>query len=109
VDSPTKLLPVRLTHAVIGIQGECGELASALEKWIYYGQSLDIVNIKEELGDMLWYISLACNSTGLTLDDVMESNLRKLQSRYPEKYVGHLAIEENRDREAERRELERNA
>ena len=45
----TQLLPIRLNHAVIGMMGEVGELVSQLEKWIYYGRPLDVVNVSEEL------------------------------------------------------------
>jgi len=92
----------RLHHAVLGLAGEVGELASALEKWIHYNQSFDPVNIKEELGDCMWYIALACNALKLDLGQVMEANIRKLQKRYPEKFQESKAKEENRDRDAER-------
>lgn len=96
--------PVRINHAVIGLMGEVGELASALEKWIYYGKLLDVANIKEELGDCLWYIAQLCNATGLSLQDIMTSNIAKLKVRYPEKYTDQNA--ETRDIEAERKALE---
>ena len=94
--------PIRLNHSVLGLTGEVGELAGAIEKWIYYGQQRDDTNIKEELGDCLWYIALACNTLGISLADVMEANINKLKLRYPEKFSEELAKEENRDREGER-------
>lgn len=103
---------VRLNHAVIGMTGEVGEMASILEKWLHYGQPLDLVHWKEELGDLLWYASLACNASGLDLGEVMHANIRKLQARYPTKYTDTQAAEPNRDRTAERQALcptERNA
>lgn len=95
-----------LLHAVIGIQGEAGELAAAAEKWLWYGQALDRVNVKEETGDLLWYIALLCNTLDLDLEDVMEANIAKLRKRFPEKYTDEKAREENRDRAAERQQLE---
>ena len=93
-------LPIRLNHAVIGAMGEIGELAGAVERWIYYGQRLDLPNIKEELGDALWYIALACNAVGIELEDVMEANIRKLRVRYPEKYNDERAAVRDRLGEA---------
>jgi len=90
-------------HAVIGLTGEAGELAMALEHWAFYGKPLDTANISEELGDCLWYIAEACNALGFDLGEVMVANIRKLRSRYPEKYQEDLAEESNRDREAERK------
>jgi NTP pyrophosphatase (non-canonical NTP hydrolase) len=96
----------RLMHALIGLTGEVGEIAASVEHWIYYGQKLDRVNLEEELGDALWYIALACNTLGLTIQGIMDSNIAKLRKRYPEKYSDEQAAEENRDRVAEREALE---
>jgi len=98
-------LPTRLLHSVLGMTGEVGELASNLEKWLYYGQEKDNTNLKEELGDLLWYVAEMCNAAGFELADVMEANIRKLQTRYPKKFDTKLAKEENRNREAEAKDL----
>lgn len=98
---------VPFLHAVIGIQGEAGELAAAVEKWLWYGQALDRVNVKEETGDLLWYIALLCNTLGFDLGEVMEANIAKLRKRFPEKYTDEKALEENRDRAAERDEIDK--
>jgi len=85
--------------------GEVGELAAAVERWIYYGQELDRANVKEELGDLLWYIAECCNAMDFDLQNVMECNIAKLKKRYPAKYDGERAKEENRNRPAERAEV----
>lgn len=95
---------VRLNHAVVGLAGEVGELAGAVEGWVYYGKDLDVKNVKEELGDLCWYIAEACNALGISLSNVMEANILKLQVRYPEKYTDDAAA--NRDLEAEAKALE---
>lgn len=100
------LLATRLSHAAFGLSTETGELTDALKKWLYYGQNLDTANIKEELGDCLWYIALACNALGFNMNEVMEANIAKLRQRYPEKYTDAQAAEENRDRRAEKKVLE---
>ena len=105
VESSNLLVATRLTHGALGLTGEVGELAYAVEKWIHYGKPLDIVNIKEEVGDCLWYLALVCNAVGIDLGESMEANINKLKVRYPEKYSDEKASEENRDRELERREL----
>lgn len=92
---------IRLTHAFAGISKQGGELWKAFIKHVYYGQALDTTNIKEELGDVLWHIAQACNVLGFDLGEVMEANLRKLQTRYPERFTEDCARHENRDRDAE--------
>lgn len=95
------LIPIRLNHAVLGLTGEVGELAGAIERWIHYGKDLDMVNIAEEIGDCLWYLALACNTLRLDLGAIMQANIAKLKARYPEKYTDACAAEENRDRAKE--------
>lgn len=94
---------MRLMHVVIGLSGEVGEIATAVQRAVYYKKGeIDAINLKEEIGDIMWYVALMCNTMGFSLEDVMQSNIRKLQARYPDKYSDHLADEPNRNREAER-------
>lgn len=72
----------RILHHSIGIAGESGELVDAIKKHIFYGQELDIVNVKEETGDLLWYISNLLSSIGSSFEEVLEMNELKLQKRY---------------------------
>jgi len=97
---------VRLWHALIGMSSEVGELMDQFKRFMFYRQPLDECNVIEELGDVLWYIALACNTLEISMEDVMRKNIKKLRERYPEKYSDHDAAEENRDRENERNALE---
>lgn len=72
----------RILHHSIGIAGESGELVDAVKKHIFYGHELDVVNLKEEAGDLLWYISNLLYSIDSSLEEVMEMNHEKLKKRY---------------------------
>lgn len=96
----------RLLHCVIGMAGELGELATALEKWLWYGQNFDSVNFHEELGDMSWYMAEGLNATNGSFEAVLHANIEKLRKRFPEKFTVEQAAEENRDRKGEREILE---
>lgn len=76
----------RLQHGLLGITSEAGEIADTIKKFVIYSQPLDTDNLKEELGDILWYIALLANAADLQLEEIMEENIAKLQRRYPEKY-----------------------
>ena len=97
---------VQLLHAVIGLQGEAGELAALLQKWLWYGQEFPreqlAERIKDEAGDVLWYVAELLDACGLSLQDVLEANIRKLRQRYPEKWDATKADHRNRDLVAER-------
>jgi NTP pyrophosphatase (non-canonical NTP hydrolase) len=51
----------RLNHANIGLQTEIGELFESED---------DEINMKEELGDIFWYLDLACHVFGITIYDL---------------------------------------
>lgn len=93
-----------LYHATLGIASEVGELAEALLYSLLNGKSLDDVNVREEIGDKLWYIALALRACEGTFPDSFARNIAKLAERYPDKFTTELA--ENRNLDAERAVLE---
>lgn len=95
----------RLMHATNGLTTEAGELLDMFKKHINYGKDFDKVNAIEELGDIFWYLAIACDCLGVSFDEVMQKNIDKLKARYGDKYSDQKAIE--RDLEAERTVLEK--
>lgn len=91
-------------HMCLGLQTESAELSDVFKKNIAYAKPVDWVNVKEEVGDMMWYIANLCNINGWNLEDIMETNIKKLEARYPEKFTNENAI--NRDLNTERKILE---
>lgn len=75
----------RLAIAGLGIAGEAGEVANLVKKIAGHGHSLpgNLVKLKYELGDTLWYVSEICSALGITLDEVAALNKAKLWERYP--------------------------
>lgn len=89
----------RLLHGIIGICTESGELMDVIKKNIFYKQSIDIPNLKEEVGDILWYLGLICMHLECTFEDIMDMNIKKLKARYPNKFTVDKA--KNRDYKVE--------
>lgn len=81
-----------LLHATLGISGEAGELVDSVKKSLIYSKPVDLVNLKEEAGDILWYMALLCRVLGCTFEELMAANIDKLKKRYPEKYTDAAAI-----------------
>lgn len=73
----------RLVHAAMGVSGEAGELLDAIKKHWVYGKELDVGNVMEELGDILFYVQAMANEFGWDLTDLVVENMKKLQQRYP--------------------------
>lgn len=70
-------------HMAAGVSGEAGELLDALKKHCIYQKPLDVENVKEEIGDILFYLTGLLNELGMTLDECLKANHDKLTKRYP--------------------------
>ena len=69
-------------HA-LGLVGEAGEVAETVKKGILHQHGLDREKLTKELGDVCWYIAALCTNLGVDLGEVMEANIEKLRTRYP--------------------------
>tara|TARA_Y100000114_G_C11755096_1_gene326435 strand:- start:1794 stop:2201 length:408 start_codon:yes stop_codon:yes gene_type:complete len=79
-------LALLLTGAV-GLSSEGGEFAEIIKKCIFQGKPLDKdtrFHLKRELGDILWYWINSVRALGLDPNSVIQENINKLQSRYPD-------------------------
>lgn len=94
-----------IIHGIIGVATEASEIAEILLTHLRTeGETLDTVNLKEELGDVMWYIAMILRSLDTSFEEIMEMNIRKLYARFPEKFDTHYAV--NRDLPKERATLE---
>lgn len=89
----------RVAHALFGLETEVGELIDPFKKSWFYGQALDVVNVKEEIGDVLYYLAILCEEMGTTFDAEMERVIAKLRVRYPEKFTTKHAIDRDLGKE----------
>lgn len=70
-----------ILYTTLGLAGEAGELANKVKKLIRDGETAELIEgIKGEMGDVLWYLSAMCDDLGVTLGDIAQCNLDKLQS-----------------------------
>ena len=68
----------------LGLCGEAGEVADLIKKIDAQGHALDKDKLIKEVGDVLWYIALAADTLGCTLEDIANLNVQKLMTRYPD-------------------------
>lgn len=70
--------------ALLGIAGELGTLAAAHKKFLRDGPSYKPYreDVREEIGDLLWYIAALASKYDLSLTDVAAANLEKTLSRW---------------------------
>lgn len=82
-------LATDLTHASLGLATETGEFTTIVKRAAIYNAPIaeaEINHMVEELGDILWYVALAAEHVGVSLNRIAELNIAKLRRRFPERY-----------------------
>lgn len=70
----------------LGLAGEAGEVIDDIKKKYFHGRDIDMQHTIEELGDVMWYVANIATQLHVSLDDVIERNVKKLSTRYPAAY-----------------------
>lgn len=74
-----------ILYPALGLCGECGEVAEKVKKVIRDKggefDEFDRMNIRKELGDVLWYIAQIASDLDLRLESVAIANVEKLRIR----------------------------
>jgi len=74
-----------LQYMAIGLGGEVGEVLNEIKK--YERDDNNILStirrkkIINEMGDVLWYFQGLCNRLNISILDVMENNIEKIENR----------------------------
>ena len=79
-------VPHLLTGA-LGLSAEAGEFVEIVKKILLQGKSYteeNVIHMKKEAGDCLWYISQICIALDTNFEELMQMNYEKLSARYPE-------------------------
>ncbi len=70
----------QLVHAIMGLTGEAGELLDKVKKGLFKpGYELKPEDVKDEAGDVLYYVAVLTSLMGLTLEDLSVMNRAKLE------------------------------
>lgn len=72
-----------IVYPTLGLNGEAGEIAEKVKKYIRDGRPFPAVRdeIIAELGDVLWYLAALCSELDVSMSEIAQSNLIKLQNR----------------------------
>lgn len=76
----------RLLTAGVGINAEGGEFLEIIKKMVFQGKPWNDDNREHliiELGDIMWYVAQACIALEVDFDNVIVTNVKKLEKRYP--------------------------
>lgn len=78
---------LRFAYCAGKLNGEAGEVAELVFKALRDGKPAGymepdrLLELKKELGDVLWYVSQLAKLAGFGLEEVMEDNIKKLADR----------------------------
>lgn len=79
-------------HLLLGLSGEAGEIAEKTKKIVRDQDSdfskLDKDDLKKELGDVLWHIAVLADYFDIELEDIGDTNIKKLASRMERGMIG---------------------
>ncbi|KKS65334.1 MAG: MazG nucleotide pyrophosphohydrolase [Parcubacteria group bacterium GW2011_GWB1_42_6] len=70
----------------LGIAGEAGDVASCIKK-TYAHDNDQRADIRENIGDTLWYAAMICNFFGWDMQKILDENAAKLKARYPKGFT----------------------
>lgn len=77
----------KVIYAAMGLGNEAGEVMGKVKKWLRGDDGDGTMSeerkqaLKEELGDVLWYLAILARDLELNLDDIAKINIEKLKSR----------------------------
>lgn len=81
-----------LFNGIMGLSGEVGECADLVKKK-FYQDGRDIYDdLKDELGDVLWYVAEVASAMEWDLEEVAQHNIDKLRRRYPEGFDAEMSL-----------------
>ena len=81
--SSTKMREGKILNGILGLNGEVGELTDIFKKYFFQGHGLEAEKVKEEIGDIMWYLAEIATGLNLDLEEILILNIEKLKTRYP--------------------------
>lgn len=72
---------VAQTYLVHGLTSEAGEVAALYKRALRDGKTVTREALRDELGDVLWYVARLADESGIELSEVMRMNHDKLEGR----------------------------
>lgn len=78
-------------HAILGMVSEIGEVCGIFQKK-YQGHDVNRERVMDEMGDAAWFWMELCFAMQLDPQEVLEYNIHKLESRYPDGFSPERSV-----------------
>ena len=76
----------KIIYPALGLASEAGEVAGKVKKKIRDNQ-FDKNELAKEIGDCLWYCAAIASDADLSLDEIANQNIAKLEKRMKENKI----------------------
>lgn len=73
-------------NAVLGLGGEAGEIIDLHKKMFFHTEKNRHDELVNELGDLCFYLAKVLELHGITLEECLEANKKKLRERHSEMF-----------------------
>lgn len=80
-------------HAAVGVAGEAGEVLDLIKKVTFNNRTLDLDKLRNELGDVEYYLEALRQTYNITRDECIAANVIKLSKRYEGGYSDQKSLE----------------
>lgn len=85
------LVDSKLLNA-LGLVEEAGEVAGIVKKTIGHEHPFERPKMVEELGDTAYYLAMTGHNYNITLSEILEANVIKINERYPDGFSSEASI-----------------
>lgn len=82
----------QLKNCLLGMSGEVGEILDIFKKYYYQGHDINMNDVTEELGDLMFYIVNLATLLNLDMEKVILNNIYKLKKRFPNGFSTNESI-----------------
>lgn len=76
---------------------EVNELREILSEGLHNHDNMNSKHLVEEIGDIFYFFTAICEAYGITLDEIKEANIKKLQKRFQKGYWNQEEADLKRD------------
>ena len=82
----------QIKNASMGLAGEAGEALDIIKKYAYQGHELEVEELIDELGDVMYYLCWLCILLQIDFSEICFNNINKLTKRYPNGFEEERSI-----------------
>lgn len=94
-------ISVDVLYCAVGMSCEVGETIDHINKHVFHSSKLNKTKLISELGDLMWYTTNLMRLLNIRFEDVLDCNMIKLNTRYPNGRTKGIVLHKDHNKEDE--------